>query len=83
MDLPFQFNPANAHLKDLTVDMLDLRSGESLAIESMLGLHALVAEDDRVDAHFGANKSNSSVKECKQMGRSIPPKNVFPGRAGS
>ncbi|KAF8012732.1 hypothetical protein BT93_I0784 [Corymbia citriodora subsp. variegata] len=67
MGVPFQFNPVNVSLRELTEEMLQLRSGETLAIVSMLGLHALLAEDDRVDAHFGMIKSDS-VKDCKRVG---------------
>ncbi|GFS30515.1 hypothetical protein Acr_00g0012370 [Actinidia rufa] len=70
-------------LRDLTLDMLNIRSGEFLAIASILSLHVLLAEDDRVDAQFGLNKNNNSVKDCKQMGEflamvhSISPKVVL------
>ncbi|RVW98054.1 Scarecrow-like protein 3 [Vitis vinifera] len=62
--MPFQFNPLNVTLRDLTIDMLRVRSGEALAITSVLNLHTLLAEDDRVDAHFGLNKGNI-VKEYR------------------
>lgn len=83
MDMPFQFNPLNICLRELTIDMLKVRSGEALAFISILNLHVLLAEDDRVDAHFGANKSTISIKDCKQMGdflamvRSMSPKVLF------
>ncbi|GFZ19026.1 hypothetical protein Acr_27g0009450 [Actinidia rufa] len=83
MDMPFQFNPVNVRLRDLTLDMLNIRSGEALTITSILSLHVLLAEDDRVDAHFGINKNNNSVKDCKQLGEflamvhSISPKVVL------
>ncbi|PSS30535.1 Scarecrow-like protein [Actinidia chinensis var. chinensis] len=67
LDMPFQFNAVNVRLRDLTLDMLNIRSGEVLAIASILSLHVLLAEDDRVDAQFGLNKNNNSVKDCKQM----------------
>lgn len=82
LDMPFQFHPINANLRDLTIDMLKVRSGEALALISILNLHVLLAEDDRVDAHFGAKK-NDSVKDSKQMGqflamvKSMSPKLFF------
>lgn len=82
MGMPFQFNPVNVSLRELTEEMLQLRSGEALAMVSMLGLHALLAEDDRVDAHFCMIKSDS-VKECKPLGeflsmvRSVSPRVFF------
>lgn len=82
LDMPFQFNPLSIGLKELTVDMLKVRSGEALAFVSILNLHVLLAEDDQVDVHFGGRKSNS-VKNCKPMGdflttiRSMSPKLLF------
>jgi hypothetical protein len=74
LDMPFQFNPLNVSLRELTVDMVKVRSGEALAFVSVLGLHVLLAEDDRVDANFGfggarGSKGKIGVKDCKQMGQ--------------
>ncbi|XP_059624586.1 scarecrow-like protein 3 [Cornus florida] len=66
LDMPFQFNPVNVTLGELTIHTLKVRSGEALALTSILNLHVLLAEDDRVDAHFGVNKNNV-VKDCKRM----------------
>ncbi|KAJ4833106.1 hypothetical protein Tsubulata_001091 [Turnera subulata] len=83
LDMPFQFNPLNVPLREVTVDMLKVRSGEALAFISILNLHVLLAEDDRVDAHFGDTKSDASVKNSRQMSdflsmiRSLSPKVVF------
>ncbi|KAL0316948.1 UNVERIFIED_CONTAM: Scarecrow-like protein 3 [Sesamum calycinum] len=66
LKMSFQFNPVNAGLRELTLDMLQIKTGEALALTSILGLHVLLAEDDRVDAHFGLRRSNE-VKECKRM----------------
>lgn len=82
LDMPFQFNPINVNLSEIPKEMLKVRSGEAVALVSVLNLHVLLAEDDRVDAHFGAKKSDS-VKDCKQMSqflttvRSISPKLFF------
>ncbi|KAJ0042604.1 hypothetical protein Pint_18964 [Pistacia integerrima] len=82
LDMPFQFHPIIVNLRELTIDILKVRSGEALTLISILNLHVLLAEDDRVDAHFGAKK-NDSVKDCKQMGqflamvRSMSPKLFF------
>ncbi|KAK6266730.1 hypothetical protein QUC31_017567 [Theobroma cacao] len=67
LDMAFQFNPLNVSLKELTSDMLKVRSGEALAFISILNLHALLAEDDRVDAHFGDNRNINGIKNSKQM----------------
>lgn len=66
LDMPFQFNPLNVSLRELTVDMVKVRSGEALAFVSVLGLHVLLAEDDRFG---GGSKGNIGVKDCKQMGQ--------------
>ncbi|XVF20855.1 hypothetical protein REPUB_Repub12eG0038900 [Reevesia pubescens] len=66
LHMPFQFNPLNVGLRELTLDMLKVRSGEALAFISILNLHTLLVEDDRVDAHFGDNKING-IKDSKQM----------------
>ncbi|XVF71297.1 hypothetical protein PTKIN_Ptkin12aG0025600 [Pterospermum kingtungense] len=83
LDMPFQFNPLNVSLRELTLDMLKVRSGESLAFLSILNLHTLLAEDDRVDVHFGDNKKIHGIKDSKQMFqflsmiRSASPKLLF------
>lgn len=66
LDLPFQFNPVNVSLRDLTIDMLNIRSGESLAFTSILNLHTLLANDDRLNARFGFDK-NDGDKDSKQI----------------
>jgi hypothetical protein len=71
LDMPFQFHPLNVPLRDLTADMLKVRSGEALGFVSILCLDVLLAEDDRVEANFGLGCSSSKgngVKDCKQMG---------------
>ncbi|KAK6129013.1 hypothetical protein DH2020_037243 [Rehmannia glutinosa] len=66
LNVPFEFNCVNTRLRELTLDMLKVKPGEALALTSILGLHVLLAEDDRVDAQFGLSKNNQ-VKECKRM----------------
>lgn len=67
LDIPFQFNPVNVSLRDLSIDMFKIKQGESLAFISVLNLHVLLAEDDRINSHFGLNKNTNSVKDCKRM----------------
>ncbi|PON82090.1 GRAS transcription factor [Trema orientale] len=66
LGLSFQYNPLHVSLGELTTEVIKTRPGEALAIVSILSLHVLLAEDDRVDAQFGAHK-NKGIKECKQM----------------
>ncbi|KAF2313698.1 hypothetical protein GH714_012777 [Hevea brasiliensis] len=61
LDMPFQFNPLSIGLRELSGDMLKVRSGEALAFVSILNLHVLLAEDDQVDAHFGGAKFNGNL----------------------
>ncbi|KAA8547186.1 hypothetical protein F0562_003605 [Nyssa sinensis] len=64
LDMPFQFNHVNVSLRELTIDMLKVRSGKALALTSVLNLHVLLAEEDRIDAHFGhSDKNNNGVKD--------------------
>lgn len=67
LDMPFQFNPVNVHLhQDLNFDsIIKVRSGEALAFISILNLHVLLAEDDRIDSQFKLNKDFKNIKHCK------------------
>lgn len=68
LDMPFQFNPVNVSLRDLTIEMLKVRSGEALAFTSILNLHTLLAEDDQgVNAHLGGFNKNDGIKDSKQI----------------
>ncbi|KAF8399652.1 hypothetical protein HHK36_015522 [Tetracentron sinense] len=66
LNIPFQFNPLNASLREITMEMLKVRSGEALALTCVLSLHVLLAEDDCVDTQFGVNKADR-VKGSKQV----------------
>ncbi|XP_010557511.1 PREDICTED: scarecrow-like protein 3 isoform X2 [Tarenaya hassleriana] len=46
LDIPFQFNPVVSRLESLNVDQLRVKTGEALAISSVLQLHCLLASDD-------------------------------------
>ncbi|KAG2715437.1 hypothetical protein I3760_03G076000 [Carya illinoinensis] len=68
LDMPVQFNHVNVSLKDLATDMLKIRSGEALAMVSILSLHVLLADDDYAHFGFGGSKGNG-MKDCKQMAK--------------
>ncbi|XP_057769844.1 scarecrow-like protein 3 [Salvia miltiorrhiza] len=76
-------NHVDAKLRDLSLDMLEVKPGEALALTSILSLHVLLAEDDGVDARFGLRSKNNQVSECKrmveflEMVRSVGPKVVL------
>ncbi|GLJ44159.1 hypothetical protein SUGI_0921300 [Cryptomeria japonica] len=47
LDIPFQFIQVVTRLENLTDDMLNVKTGDAVAISSVLQLHVLLAEDDR------------------------------------
>ncbi|KAL2941982.1 Scarecrow-like protein 3 [Bienertia sinuspersici] len=55
LDLPFQFNPIVSKLENLDVEKLRVKTGEALAISSVLQLHTLLASEDET-----LRKSSSS-----------------------
>ncbi|KAI9115465.1 hypothetical protein K1719_013784 [Acacia pycnantha] len=60
LDFPLQFNPIVSKLEDLDVESLPVKSGEALAISSVLQLHSLLASDDDINvASATANARNS------------------------
>ncbi|KAG8363680.1 hypothetical protein BUALT_Bualt19G0047600 [Buddleja alternifolia] len=46
LDIPFQFNPIISTLENLDVERLHVKTGEAVAISSVLKLHSLLAVDD-------------------------------------
>ncbi|XP_030484547.2 scarecrow-like protein 3 [Cannabis sativa] len=62
----FEYNALNIPLQELTSEMIKARPGDALAIVSILSLHVLLAEDDRVEAQFWG-KRNKGIKDCQQM----------------
>ncbi|KAI9074877.1 hypothetical protein K1719_043185 [Acacia pycnantha] len=46
LDIPFQFNPVVSKLENLDFDKLRVKTGEALAISSILQLHSLLTSDD-------------------------------------
>ncbi|XP_075499646.1 scarecrow-like protein 3 [Primulina tabacum] len=82
LSMPFQFNPVMVDIRDLKMDMLKIEPGEALALISILSLHVLLAEDDRVESHFGLSK-NDQIKDTKrlneflEMVKSMSPKVVL------
>lgn len=58
LDIPFQFNPIVSKLENLDIESLRVKTGEALAVSSVLQLHSLLANDD--DIHQGKSLSTSS-----------------------
>ncbi|RXI03181.1 hypothetical protein DVH24_003833 [Malus domestica] len=46
LDIPFQFCPIISKLENLDMDKLRVKTGEALAISSVIQLHSLLASDD-------------------------------------
>ncbi|KAK8958006.1 Scarecrow-like protein 3 [Platanthera zijinensis] len=53
LDIPFQFNAVVSNLESLNVDILRVKTGEALAINSTLQLHSLLASPDDAAAASG------------------------------
>ncbi|EYU35932.1 hypothetical protein ABFS82_14G221000 [Erythranthe guttata] len=49
LDLPFQFNPIVTKLENLDFDKLRVKTGEALAISSIMQLHTLLAPDSSIN----------------------------------
>ncbi|ERN05080.1 hypothetical protein AMTRI_Chr01g131510 [Amborella trichopoda] len=65
LDVPFQFNPVVATLESLDPDALRIKSGEALAVCSVLQLHALLAPPPR---GCGDEASPLGVRRPRQQG---------------
>lgn len=62
LDIPFQFNPIVSKLENLDFESLRVKTGEALAISSVLQLHTLLAIDDEmVGKSPSASKNTSAV----------------------
>ncbi|PON51195.1 GRAS transcription factor [Trema orientale] len=48
LDIPFRFNPIVSKLENLDIESLQVKTGEALAVSSVLQLHSLLAFDDEV-----------------------------------
>ncbi|XP_008786893.1 scarecrow-like protein 3 [Phoenix dactylifera] len=60
LDIPFQFHPVVARLDNLDVEMLRVKTGEAVAISSVLQLHTLLAADDAAAAVAGHRRKTPS-----------------------
>lgn len=59
LDIPFQFNPIVSKLENLDVGRLRVKTGEAVAISSVLQLHSLLAFDDE---NLRRNSPSSSAQ---------------------
>ncbi|KAK9058056.1 hypothetical protein SSX86_022896 [Deinandra increscens subsp. villosa] len=59
LDIPFQFNPIVSRLDNLDIESLRYKSGEALAISSVLQLHTLLAFDEETNKRSPHSHSHS------------------------
>ncbi|GAV76165.1 GRAS domain-containing protein [Cephalotus follicularis] len=57
LDIPFQFNPIVSRLENLDPEKLHVKTGEALAVSSVLQLHSLLATDNEM---LGLNSPSAS-----------------------
>ncbi|XP_065879038.1 scarecrow-like protein 3 [Euphorbia lathyris] len=60
LDIPFQFNPIVSKLENLDVEKLRVKTGEALAISSVLQLHSFLASDDELGKRSPVPSKNSN-----------------------
>ncbi|KAI3450184.1 hypothetical protein Pfo_006849 [Paulownia fortunei] len=59
LDIPFQFNPIVCRLENLDIESLRVKTGEAVAISSVLQLHPLLAVDDEM-----LQRNSPSLSKC-------------------
>nr|6KPD_C Chain C, Scarecrow-like protein 3 [Arabidopsis thaliana] len=60
LDIPFQFNPVVSRLDCLNVEQLRVKTGEALAVSSVLQLHTFLASDDDLMENDMSNNNGYS-----------------------
>ncbi|CBI17738.3 unnamed protein product, partial [Vitis vinifera] len=68
LDIPFQFNPIVSKLENLDFESLRVKTGEALAISSVLQLHTLLAIDDEMVGKSPSASKNTSAVHLQRMG---------------
>ncbi|KAL5543671.1 hypothetical protein UlMin_007455 [Ulmus minor] len=58
LDIPFQFIPIVSKLENLDIESLRVKTGEALAVSSVLQLHSLLATDDEMTRNSPAASKN-------------------------
>nr|KYP68064.1 Scarecrow-like protein 3 [Cajanus cajan] len=67
LDIPFQFNPVVSKLENLDFDKLRVKTGEALAISSILQLHSLLAWDDEAMQRKSPHLLKTSLTASNSM----------------
>lgn len=70
LDFPLQFNPIVSKLEDVDFENLPVKTGEALAITSVLQLHSLLATDDDMSGKFSpAGAASMNLQRAVHMGQ--------------
>ena len=73
LDIPFQFNPIVSKLEDLDFESLRVKTGEALAISSVLQIHTFLADDGVLAGpNFGVLRAESRGVSSSPSGSGIP-----------
>eukprot|EP00257_Ricinus_communis_P003955 XP_002516708.2 scarecrow-like protein 3 [Ricinus communis] len=67
LDIPFQFNPIVSKLENLDIEKLRVKTGEALAISSVLQLHSFLASDDELRKRSPVTLKNSNGMHLQRV----------------
>ncbi|CAI9778266.1 unnamed protein product [Fraxinus pennsylvanica] len=73
LDIPFQFNPLVSKLEHLDFEKLRIKTGEALAVSSIMQLHSLLASDSELrnkSLLMSMNAADIHLKRVNQMNQS-------------
>ncbi|CDP16466.1 unnamed protein product [Coffea canephora] len=73
LDIPFQFCPMVSKLENLDIESLRVKSGEAVAISSVLQLHSLLAYDDDTMRRNSPSRDVMSLYGASPDSQSSPP----------
>uniref|UniRef100_A0A1D1YEG6 Scarecrow-like protein 3 n=1 Tax=Anthurium amnicola TaxID=1678845 RepID=A0A1D1YEG6_9ARAE len=83
LDVPFQFNPVVSKLESLDPERsLRVKTGEAVAICSMLQLHRLLAPDDDSGLHLYRTSTATLPSKCSPSGGIAQPHLMAPQMGG-
>ncbi|KAJ8751251.1 hypothetical protein K2173_016432 [Erythroxylum novogranatense] len=67
LDIPFQFNPIVGKLENLDLEKVRVKTGEALAISSVLQLHSFLASDDELRKRSPLILKNSNGSHMQRV----------------
>ncbi|CAM6061879.1 unnamed protein product [Sphagnum tenellum] len=74
LDIPFQFHPVHAQLENLDIELLRVKTGEAVAISSVMRLHPLLAKDSRFSGSAAHEASGGTIDQVLRTLRCLSPK---------